>query len=53
VGDIVRIVHIGDFDACPCSGVHVRSTREIGVFRIVSTTFEDGALRVRFKLGTE
>jgi misacylated tRNA(Ala) deacylase len=51
VGDTVRIVHIGDFDACPCSGVHVRSTREIGLFRIVSTTFEDGALRVRFKLG--
>jgi misacylated tRNA(Ala) deacylase len=52
VGEIVRIVHIGDFDACPCSGLHVRSTKEIGVFRIVSTTFEDGALRVRFKLET-
>jgi misacylated tRNA(Ala) deacylase len=51
VGDIVRIVHIGNYDACPCSGTHVRSTREIGAFRIISTTFEDGALRVRFKLG--
>ncbi len=55
VGDSVRIIRIGDFDACPCSGVHVTSTREIGRFRIVSTTYEGGALRVRFKLedGTE
>lgn len=50
-GDTVRIVHIGDYDACPCSGTHVGSTAEIGRFRIVSTTFEEGALRVRFKLG--
>ena len=29
---------------------HVRSTGEIGRFRITTTTFEDGVLRVRFKL---
>jgi misacylated tRNA(Ala) deacylase len=52
VGESVRIVHIGDFDACPCSGQHVGSTREVGEFRIVSTTFEEGILRVRFKLGS-
>jgi Ser-tRNA(Ala) deacylase AlaX len=51
VGDTVRIIRIGDFDACPCGGMHVKSTREIGRFKIVSTTHEDGALRVRFKLG--
>ncbi len=50
VGDSVRIIRIGDFDACPCSGMHVKSTREIGRFRIVSTTHENGALRVRFRL---
>lgn len=49
-GETVRIVRVGEFDACPCSGEHVRTTREVGGFRIVSTTFEDGALRVRFKL---
>ncbi|RPH38122.1 hypothetical protein EHM92_00850 [bacterium] len=49
-GETVRIIHVGDYDACPCSGPHVRSTREIGVFRIVSTTHEDGTLRIRFKL---
>lgn len=49
-GDTVRIIHVGDYDACPCSGPHVHSTREIGVFRIVSTTHENGVLRIRFKL---
>lgn len=49
-GDTVRIIHVGDYDACPCSGPHVRSTREIGTFRIVSTTHENGILRIRFKL---
>ena len=50
-GDTVRVVHIGEYDACPCSGHHVASTAGIGPFRIVSTTYEDGALRVRFSLG--
>ncbi len=49
-GETIRIIHIGHHDACACSGVHVTTTAEIGRFRIVSTTFEDGALRVRFKL---
>ena len=46
----VRIVHIGDYDACPCIGTHVSSTREIGSFRITSTSYADGRLRIRFKL---
>jgi Ser-tRNA(Ala) deacylase AlaX len=33
VTDDVRIVHIGDYDACPCIGEHVLSTGEIGAFR--------------------
>ncbi len=49
-GDTIRIIKIGDYDACPCSGVHVKSTKEIGRFQIISTNFEDGVLRVRFKL---
>lgn len=49
-GDRVRIVRVGDYDACPCSGPHVRTTGEIGAFRIISSSCEEGALRVRFKL---
>ncbi len=52
-GDTIRIIKIGDYDACPCSGVHVSSTKEIGAFQIISTSFEDGVLRVRFKLPKE
>jgi len=49
-GDNIRIVRIGDYDACPCIGPHVKSTGEIGRFRIISTSFEDGVLRIRYKL---
>ena len=49
-GEEVRIVYVGDFDACACIGNHVGNTREVGEFKLISTSFEDGALRVRFKL---
>ena len=49
-GDNIRIIKIGDYDACPCSGVHVSSTKEIGEFKIISTDFDNSVLRIRFKL---
>ena len=49
-GDLIRIILIGDYDACPCSGSHVSRTGEIGVFSIVSTSYENGLFRVRFRL---
>ena len=49
-GDKIRIIRIGDYDACPCSGLHVSSTNEIGTFKIISTDHNEGVLRVRFKL---
>jgi misacylated tRNA(Ala) deacylase len=49
-GDNIRIIKIGDYDACPCIGNHVASTKEIGGFKIISSSFEDGVLRLRFKL---
>ncbi|HOJ37575.1 MAG TPA: hypothetical protein PLI27_00630 [Ignavibacteriales bacterium] len=48
--DKVRIVKVGDYDACPCIGEHVKNTSEIGMFRIISTNFENGILRIRFKV---
>jgi Ser-tRNA(Ala) deacylase AlaX len=49
-GDRLRIVSIGDYDHCPCIGRHVSSTHEIGKFRVTSSGFDDGVLRIRFKL---
>jgi len=49
-GEVIRIIRIGDYDSCPCSGTHVASTKEIGGFKIISTSFENDILRVRFKL---
>ena len=50
VGEVIRIIRVGDYDACPCIGQHVLNTSEIGEFRIISTGFEDGVLRIRFKV---
>jgi Ser-tRNA(Ala) deacylase AlaX len=50
--DTIRIIRIGDYDSCPCIGEHVSTTKEIGVFRIISTSFEGGVLRVRFKVAS-
>ena len=48
--DVIRIVHIGDYDACPCIGPHVDFSGEISGFKITSTSFDKGILRIRFKL---
>ena len=49
-GEVIRIIKIGDYDSCPCSGKHVHSTNEIGTFKVISTSFENGVMRMRFKL---
>ncbi len=49
-GNQIRIVRVGDYDQCPCIGPHVDSTAQIGKFRITSSSFENGVLRIRFKL---
>lgn len=49
-GETIRIIKVGDYDACPCSGPHVENTAAIGEFNITTKTFEDGVLRLRFKL---
>jgi Ser-tRNA(Ala) deacylase AlaX len=49
-GDTIRIIHIGDYDACPCIGNHVESTAEIPGFKITTASFDNDVLRIRFKL---
>ena len=48
--ETLRIVRIGDYDACACIGAHVHNTAEIGTFRILSHDFENGRWRVRWKV---
>ena len=48
--DTLRIVRIGDYDACACIGAHVSKTSEVGEFRIISHDYEDGRWRVRWKV---
>ena len=48
--DTLRIVRIGDYDACACIGAHVKNTREIGTFKVISHSFENGIWRLRWKV---
>lgn len=48
--ETLRIVMIGDYDACACIGAHVKNTSEIGTFKIISHTFENGVWRLRWKV---
>ncbi len=48
--ETLRIVYVGDYDVCACIGEHVNNTSEIGEFKIISSDYNEGRLRVRFKL---
>lgn len=48
--DTIRVIRVGDYDACACIGPHVTNTREIGRFKIISTDYNEGVVRIRFKL---
>jgi alanyl-tRNA synthetase len=49
-GNTVRVVRVGDYDACACIGMHVKNTSEIGKFVILSHDYQEGVWRIRFKL---
>ena len=48
--ETVRIVHVGDYDECLCVGLHVKTTSEIGRFRISSSRWQEGVQRLVFRL---
>jgi alanyl-tRNA synthetase len=49
--ETIRIVQIGEFDYTACIGAHVARTSEIpGIFRINSSTFENGVVRLRWTI---
>ena len=48
--ETLRIVRVGNYDTCACIGTHVTNTSEIGTFKVISHSWENGTLRLRFKL---
>ena len=48
--ETLRIVRIGNYDVCACIGKHVTSTREIGLFKITSTSYKAGIFRIVYKV---
>lgn len=49
--ETIRIVHIGRFDATPCSGEHVAHTAQVGQFHIKSYSMKDtNTVRIRFSV---
>lgn len=50
--DQIRVIRVGDYDACACIGPHVANTSEIGTFSIISSDFNEGIVRLRFKLAS-
>ena len=48
--ETLRIVRIGDYDICACIGSHVKTTKEIGTFKITSTSYNEGNFRIVYKV---
>ena len=48
--EMLRIIKVGDYDACACIGQHVQNTEEIGPFEILSHDYENGRWRVRWRV---
>ena len=49
--DVLRIVEIKDCDVIACCGTHVKSTAEIGLFRILAAEKYKGMTRISFSAG--
>jgi misacylated tRNA(Ala) deacylase len=48
--DSLRVIRVGNYDACACIGPHVQNTSEVGQFKVISTDYNEGTFRLRFKL---
>ena len=47
----VRIVQVPDYDSCACCGVHVKTTGEIGLIKILSAMSLRGGMRLKLVCG--
>jgi alanyl-tRNA synthetase len=50
-GERIRIVEVENLDYTPCGGVHVRSTGELGIIKIIKWTAMKDMTRVEFVCG--
>lgn len=50
--ELLRLVRIGDYDVCPCIGLHVEHTAQLGEFILLGTNWDADkkSFRIRFKL---
>lgn len=50
--DSVRLVRIGNYDVCPCIGIHVGRTGVLGQFILLGVNWDEErhSFRIRFKL---
>lgn len=51
----IRLVRIGDYDVCPCIGLHVAHTAQLGEFILLGTNWDPDrhSFRIRFKLAPQ
>ncbi|MHA1248255.1 MAG: hypothetical protein ACTSPE_13085 [Candidatus Thorarchaeota archaeon] len=47
----IRVVAFGDYDRSACSGTHVLSTGDIGLFKVINCKFHEDKIRVEFLTG--
>jgi alanyl-tRNA synthetase len=50
-GDRLRLIQIGDFDCTGCGGIHVKSTVEVGLIKILGKEKIRGHIRIRSVIG--
>ena len=49
--DMLRIVKVGDLDSSACSGIHVESTDQIGLFKVIDVKYDGDSTRIEFVTG--
>jgi alanyl-tRNA synthetase len=47
----IRVVNIPGVDCCACCGTHVKTTREIGILKVLSSMRHRGGTRIEFVCG--
>ena len=47
----IRLIHIGEFDCVGCGGIHVHSTAEVGLIKIIGTEKIRNHIRIKIKIG--